>query len=394
MKFLRLTILDRYVLGEVLAPLVMGAVVITIALVTAQSLKLVELVVNHGVGLGEVLGLLGYIMPGLLELTLPMALLMGVLLGFGRLSGDQELTAARACGISLFRLAIPVLGIALVAWPLTSLMAFKVRPWANRRLREEIYNLMRTRTASALKEKVFNKAFPGLVLYVDEIVPPDVELKGVMISDMRDAQRPSTIIARDGVLVPDEQQGTITLRLRDGSIFGVESSDHTAHMTSFEVYDLAISSTEEIMAPAKDPKEMTYQELQATVAKGRASGHPDSRAEIEMASKFCIPVATVLFALLGVTLGIKPARGGQSERFGISLALFFLYWVLLRGGQTLAEKGELNAFVAMSIPDVMFAVLAGVLFYRSAMDRDNQSRGMSDFLLNWANRIRETRTAA
>ena len=103
-------IIDRYVAAEVIGPFVMGVGLLTFALVTGKLLKLTEMVVNHGVGLGQVMGLIGYIMPAFLELTFPMAVLLGVLLGFGRMSGDRELIAARACGISLYRLAIPVIG--------------------------------------------------------------------------------------------------------------------------------------------------------------------------------------------------------------------------------------------------------------------------------------------
>ena len=103
----RFKTLDFYVFREVLGPLCLGLLVLTFALVVGRLLKLIEMMVNHGVTPMEILQLLGYIVPGFLELTLPMAILLGTLLGFGRMSADHELTAARACGISLYRLAAP-----------------------------------------------------------------------------------------------------------------------------------------------------------------------------------------------------------------------------------------------------------------------------------------------
>src|SRR5271163_1221291 len=135
MRIPRLRILDRYISGEVIAPLALGVLLLTFALVTGRLLKLTEMVVNHGVSLGDVASLIGYIMPAFLELTFPMALLLGVLMGFGRMSGDREIIAARACGISLYRLSLPVLGVAMVVWALSSWLAFSVRPWANSNLR-------------------------------------------------------------------------------------------------------------------------------------------------------------------------------------------------------------------------------------------------------------------
>ena len=85
----RIPIIDRYVTREILGPLGMSLVIVTFALVVARLLKLVDLVVNQGVGMSEIFSLVGFLLPQLLELTFPMAIMLGVLLGFGRLSGDQ-----------------------------------------------------------------------------------------------------------------------------------------------------------------------------------------------------------------------------------------------------------------------------------------------------------------
>ncbi len=383
----RITILDRYVLREVLGPLIVGLGMLTFALVVAKLLKLIELVVNHGVTMTDVLALIGYIMPGFLELSLPMALLLGVLLGFGRMSGDHELTAARSCGVSLQRLAAPVLGLAVVTYLLSSWLAFEVRPWANANLREKLFRVTRTRPMAGLKEKVFNKNFAGLVVYVDRVVSRQPSLRGVLISDARNPRQLSTIIARNGLIVPDEQRQTLTLRLFDGSIFGNDSDNNASHLTSFAIYDLTIHPGEALGMIHHDPQAMRMGELRRTVASGRRGGKRDFVAETELARRYTVPLATVLFALLGVALGLKPARGGQSERFGMSLLVFFAYYTLMRAGQTFAEAGRVNALLAMSIPDLVFAVLAVWLFHRAATDRGDQGRGPGDLLWDLVERF-------
>src|ERR1700730_16846833 len=135
----KITILDRYVAREVLAPFGMGVALLTFALVTGKLLRLTDMVVNHGVSIGEVLGLLAFIMPAFLELTLPMAVLLGVLLGFGRMSGDREMIAARACGVSLYRIAAPVMMVAVIVYVLSSWFAFSVRPWATLSLERRLF---------------------------------------------------------------------------------------------------------------------------------------------------------------------------------------------------------------------------------------------------------------
>src|SRR5713101_8147590 len=373
-------IIDGYIAREILAPFFMGVLLLTFALVTARLLKLTEMVVNHGVTLGVVASLIGFIMPAFLELTFPMAVLLGVLMGFGRMSGDRELIAARACGISLYRLAVPVIGVAVAVYALSSWLAFSVRPWANRHLEEKLFELTQTTTSAGLKEKVFNRDFPGLVVYVDTVSPADGALHGVMISDARNPAQQNTIIARRGIIIPDEASKSITLRLFDGSLFGVEAGHNSSHVTSFRIYDLNVHPEEGLELGRRSPDKMSYAQLRQTIVAARTASQPDYDAETELASKYTVPFTTLLFALIGVPLGLKLARGGQSERFGLAIALFFLYYSLMRAGEALAERGRLGAFFAMSIPDLIFAVLALWLFLRSATDRGDQGRGAGDFL--------------
>jgi lipopolysaccharide export system permease protein len=387
-------IIDRYVAREVLAPFAVDVGLLTFALVTGKLLKLMDMVVNHGVSLGEVLGIIGYIMPAFLELTFPMALLLGVLMGFGRMSTDQEMTAARACGVSLYRLAVPVMFVALGVYALSSYFAFSLRPWANSNLRDKLYELSQTRTSAGMKEKIFNSNFPGLVVYVDEMSDTDSSMKGVMISDARDSHNQNTIIAERGVILPDAKHDRLTLRLFEGSIFGIEPQNNATHVTSFKIYDLSVDTEESLGVSDVDPGEMTYAALRADIRDARAKGKPDYPAETELASKYTVPFATMLFALLGISLGLKPARGGHSERFGVSVALFFLYYSLMRVGETLAQRGKLNAWIAMSIPDLVFMALAFWFFYRSANDKGDAGRGPGDVIWDLVERYERSRQAA
>jgi lipopolysaccharide export system permease protein len=384
-------IIDGYVAREILAPFGLGVLLLTFALVTARLLKLTEMVVNHGVTLGVVGSLIGFIMPAFLELTFPMAVLLGVLMGFGRMSGDRELIAARACGISLYRLAMPVLGVAFAVYALSTWLAFSVRPWANRHLEERLFDVTQTTTSAGLKEKVFNRDFPGLVVYVDTISSADGTMHGVMISDARNPAQQNTIIARRGLMIPDEASKSITIRLFDGSLFGVEADRNASHVTSFRTYDLNVHPEEGLELGRRSPDEMSYTQLRQTIVAARSAGQPDYEAETELASKYTVPFTTLLFALIGVPLGLKPARGGQSERFGMAIALFFLYYSLMRAGEALAERARLNAFFAMSIPDLIFAVLAVRLFLRSATDRGDQGRGGGDLLWDLIERFERRR---
>src|SRR4051794_38820605 len=127
--------LRRYFLREVTVPFLFGIGIFTFILLIARMLKLVELVVNRGVSILEIGKLFAYILPTFLEVTVPMALLLAVLLGVGRLSADSEIVALRTSGISLYQMMRPVAWFAVCVYVLNLFLAVYARPWANTQLK-------------------------------------------------------------------------------------------------------------------------------------------------------------------------------------------------------------------------------------------------------------------
>src|SRR5262252_8667877 len=134
-------ILHRYIFREVLTPFSLGLGVFTFVLLIARLLKLIELVVNRGLPVGQILRLLAYLMPAFLELTVPMAMLLAILIAFGRLSADSEMTAMRSSGLSLYQLVPPVAVFVALTTLATAALSIWVRPWGNRSLRDALFDI-------------------------------------------------------------------------------------------------------------------------------------------------------------------------------------------------------------------------------------------------------------
>jgi lipopolysaccharide export system permease protein len=375
-------ILDLYIVREVAIPVALSLGVITLALIVARLLKLVDLVVNQGVALTAVLALLGYLLPSLVALSLPMAMLLGTLLGIGRLSSDSEIVAARACGVSLARLAVPVLALAAFIYPLDVMMTTRLAPDANVRLREQIVDLVRTRATAGLPEKVFNRNFDGMVIYFDHAEESGGRLVDVLISDNRNPSAKSIIYAHSGVLIPHQHELDVTLRLGEGWIFGGDND--ARHVGRFDTYDIDITPSTGLAVNEQTPIELTMSALRAQIAKARGVGKPDIFAEIELAHRWTIPIAIFPFALLGMTLGLTPVRGGRSERYAFALMLFFSYYVLMRVGEAMALAHVLDAHVAASIPDILFTVVAVAPFINSRIERGEGAERIGDRVRRWA----------
>lgn len=364
--------LDRYIFRELLVPFLLGLGVFTFVLLIARILKLVELVVNRGVPAWQILKLFSYILPAFLEVTVPMALLLAILVGFGRLSSESEITAMKACGLSLYQLARPVVVFTLIVYALSLAMALWVRPWGNALLRSGLYDMAKSRASVGLRERVFNNDFPNLVIYVDQVLPPGNSFRGVMISDMRDRERPTTAFARIGMLVNNETTSTLTLRLIDGQFESTEAGADSFNQTDFEVYDFNLdwaATLADLKPQGKDPKEMTLPELRMTIAAKERMGEPSFVEQVETHRKFSIPFACVVFAAVGVPLGLQSTRSARSRGFSVSLALILAYYILLTLGEKTGGRGSIPPALALWLPNLVFAAVGAYLFSAAARER-------------------------
>jgi lipopolysaccharide export system permease protein len=363
-------LLNRYIFVEILVPFFFGLSVFTFVLLIARILKLVELVVNRGVPLLDILKTFALILPAFLEVTVPMALLLAILLGFGRLASDSEVVALKTSGVSLYQMTVPVVAFTALATIATFAIASWVRPWSNGALREQLFQVVKSRVSAGFKEKIFNMDFPGLVLYIEEIEPGGNTLKGLLIADSRNPQNSNTVIAKIGLLVPNEDAKTVTLRLLDGTIYGAGGSEKSFQKTDFTVYDVSLALTNfgDARPRDKDPKEMTLSELYERIALRRVAKASVREEQIELHRKFSIPFACIAFMLVGIPLSIPPSRSVRSRGFSVSLGLIFLYYVPMTVGQTLADKGHLPVALGLWLPNVVFFLLGTILFSRAARE--------------------------
>jgi lipopolysaccharide export system permease protein len=362
-------LLDRYLLRELFSPFWLGLAIFTSMLLVARILKLMEMVVSRGVPLAQILKLFSYILPAFLEVTVPMALLLAVLVAFGRLSTDSETVALQASGISIYRLMVPVAAFALATAILTFFLSLYVRPWGNSLLRTGLYEIVKARASAGIKAKVFNDEFGGLVVYVDQVEPLVNRLYGVLIADTRDAAAHNTIYARMGILVTNEDAHTLSLRLIDGGIYTTTASSKSYQDTRFTTYDLNLDlnlAVAGLQSQTTDPTEMSWQELHASIADKKSRNEPALAEEVEIQRKFAIPFGCLVFAALGLPLGIRPSRAVHSRGFSVSLVLIFCYYLLLTLGHSLGERGALQPMIASWLPNILLSVVAATLLFRTS----------------------------
>lgn len=365
-------ILHRYIFREILVPFALGLGVFTFVLLLARLLKLIELVVSRGIPFTSVARVFLYLLPAFLEVTVPMAMLLAILVAFGRLSADSEITALRSSGVSLYQLAPPVAMFVAVVTIATAGLAWYARPLGNRALRTTMWDIARSRASAGLKAQVFNDDFPGLIIYAEQIDTTNDQLEHVLIADERDPQQQNTIFARAGYMITDVEHETVTLRLLDGTIHTTDSSASASYQTEFRSYDVNLdlrTALADTQAKRDDPKEQTIDQLWGTIASKRLVGKRVTAELVEYHRKFSIPFACVVFGLIAMPLGIQPSRAVRSRGFAVSLVVIFTYYILLSTGQGFAEQARVAPAIGLWLPNVVLGTIGVVLFHRAGRER-------------------------
>lgn len=361
-----------------LGPFAAGLALFTFILLIARIMKLVELVVNRGVPLGQVLLLFSYILPAFLEVTVPMALLLAILMAIGRMSADSELIALRASGLSLYQITVPIAAFAIVIFAASMALSLHARAWGNSRLKTGIFELARTRATAGLTENVFNDDFAGLVIYVEEIEPPGTELRRILISDRRVPDQENTVIASSGTLVADEDAQTLHLRLQDGVTFTNDAANEEFHKTDFVEYDVSLDLTEalgELETRERAPMEIPLDELQTIIGDRQGAGEDAVPERIELMRRYAVPFAALIFPLLAVPLGLQPVRAVRSRGLAVSLVIILVYYLLLTGGDALAANRILPVPVAIWMPNAILTTAGVFLFARAAREARSPLEG-------------------
>ncbi len=365
-------IIHRYVFVEILAPFLLGLAVFTFVLLLTRLLKLVELVVNRGLPLARVLELFAYLLPQFLEVTLPMAMLLAILVALGRLSADSEIVALRSSGVSLYQLLPPIVIFVALVGVLTLVLSAEGRPWGNRALRHALWDIARTHAAAGFRPQVFNSEFSGLVIYAEQIDARQNLLTNVLIADERDPRQRHTVFAREGRMVADAARQVMTLRLTTGRIVSVEFPGEATYQTDFESYDVTLDlrqTVDGVREEQHSPAEMRLAVLRATLATKAAARLPHRLELVEWHRRLAIPAACLVFGLIAVPLGIESSRAVKSRGFAVSLGVIFCYYILLSIGQALAEQGALPASIGLWAPNVVLGVVGLLLLRRAAREQ-------------------------
>jgi lipopolysaccharide export system permease protein len=366
-------LINRYILKEIFVPFCMIVLVLTFVLLMGKILQLMDLMINKGIGFVDIARLMIFLMPSFLMFTLPVSLLIAILIGLGRLSGDNEITIMKMSGISLYQLALPVGFSALIVFFMTAATAFYLVPFGNLSSRNLLFTMAKQKASIGIREKVFIDDFRGILLYAEKIPISGDFLEGILVSDNRISKEPSTIIARKAYLISDPDTLAITLRLQDGSTHTVDAGLKNYRKMDFYYYDIRLDLDESLSPDkniiVKSSTEMTVTELSAKLESSAVKDESFREMAIELNKKLTIPLSCLVFALVGLPFAIRAHRSVRSRGFSIGLVVVLIYYLLRLSGEALAETGSVSPILGAWAPNVIFAVAGIVMFYFAAGEK-------------------------
>ena len=350
-----MSLLDRYLAKEILLPFGAGLVFLTQILLATQLLAQAPILFGSGVSAWDVAKVLGLLTPHILGFILPVAFLLGAVVGVGRLAEDREVIALGAAGLSPVRLVRVPLLLGLAVSAVALLLALEIEPASIRSARLLLNEIIKKNVTSDVKAGTFYDEIPGYTLYAQRVRGGRWE--NVLISDRSNPDAPVLALARRGRFEPAPSGEAMRLILEEGELHREQGAAEDYVLAAFQRATVLVGVEQTVgdrNALSGSSREYTSRELLRL-----ASEAPNRERAWRWLGYFHRKVsqslAMIPFALLAVPLAAV-RRGGRAFGVGATLAAVLAHYLLLRGGEVLAQKGVLAPALALQLPTIVLSL--------------------------------------
>lgn len=376
------TIINRYIGKELISPFLLGLSVFTFILLMDKMVQLTRLVLRNGMPFTLVGSMVVYVLPTIMVLAVPMAVLIACVIAFSRMSADGELTAIRAGGISIFQVSMPAVLIALVLSVIMFFFNNTILPESNFRLRQLQNDIMSRNATLTIEPNVYVKQ-DDFVLICRDKDDKTGELYDVVMyltDTNNEKKREIEITADSGNIKGGGDSNIAVLILKNGQIHNVEKlpdKENTYTLINFSQLNKVLTFNEEsnFTSGSKRADEMSGRQLMEEIQRNvnmKGDNLADERLKqsfiikwrYKMRNRFALPFGCLAFSLVGIPLGFHSRRSGKSIGFGLSLFPIFLYFIGIKLGEAVGMTGVIHPGLAAWLPNLSIAALGiGLLVY-------------------------------
>lgn len=363
---MRLRILDRYIFQEVIFAFLFAICAFTAVFIGSGTLfRIARYITDYGASFSSVVKIFVYGLPNIIMWTFPMSMLLATLLTFGRLSSSSEITAMKSCGISFSRIAAPAIVLGMIVTICAILFNEHVVPWANTAYNNVVYYEIQGNTELKSQDHIIVKELTGermeRLVYARQYRAQDEILEGVTMQVFDEEGKVTHV--ENATYAEWKNEEWI---MHDGMIYDLSDEQRT-HTMKFDRQILPVkASPRQIVREQKKPEELTMSELKAQIEIMKAQYANTSKLETELYQRITVPMASLIFALVGVPLGLQPTRTPSSMGFALSVVIIFLYYAIMTLANAIARSGAIPPMYAVWLPNVIGLIAGFVLIYRAS----------------------------
>ncbi|MFH1541970.1 MAG: LptF/LptG family permease [bacterium] len=349
--------LDRYVSAELLGPFLIGVLGFVMVMAVDLLFTMADLIINKGVPLWAVAKLLFYKMPAIMVMTFPVSMLFATAMALGRLSKDNEIVALRTSGITMFRIALPILILGALVSGAAYLTNEKVVPHANHVADNIIRQIIYKQPLPTVKDNVFFRDAHNRYYYARRVDMTKKEMQNVMIYEVTDENFPRVILAEKATF-----SGRIW-ELTHGRIHKYDRDGYLNYEADFD--DMTLNVSEDVLSfsEQKNHSEMNSDELKQAITLMEKGGGDTNIYKTELFMKFSIPLTCFVFALVGIPFSLPSPRSGRTWGMVVTIVFMFTFYVFASVFRSLGRGGVLPPVVAAFTPQVSFSIIGAVLLY-------------------------------
>ncbi len=357
-------ILRNYILRECILPFAISIGVLTSVFLLGYLPQLADKVINKGVSLAAISQVFLYYIPLLLGYTLPIACLTTIILTFGRLSADNEILAIRASGIYLSRIISPLIMVGLIFSIILFVLNDRVIPNAYTQQRTILKDTGFSNPGALLEAGTFINAFDGYIIFIYRL--EGNRMYNVRIYQPQPEGKPTrTVIAQEGEFATSPNNDTVKLKLVNGTSDEIDfKNPNNFYKLNFETSFITLDMSKTKKKFEKKPKAMTLKELRQKIEEYQTLFIDTAPLMTEYYRKITWSFTPLLFILLGFPLAVITHRREKSAN--LLYALFFAapYFLISLGCQALASQGITPPALTMWVPNIIAAIVVGILNYR------------------------------
>ncbi len=360
-------ILPRYVLKELAVPLAVWVGFLFLLLIVMQFLRGTDVLLGSGVRATDLALLCMYLTPHFLVMALPVALLLAILLGLGRLSEDREVIALQAVGVGPCQLLRVPLALSVAVSGLMLLLTWSLEPWGLASLQGVVNTVIKRNVMGDVRPGVFKEDLTGFTVYAEGVDPKTHVWRNVLIHDDQDPAAPVLVLARKAWADADVPGVDMKLLLEEGQAHRATSSREEYNVVRFDRGELAVWLGDTLWRGnhfSSPNEEMTPGELSRAAEALGAQGQDPTALRMAYHTRLGRTFTPMAFACLAAPLALSGSRGRRARGLAVTLLAYVGYYVLARAFETLGVQGRLPLAVAAQLPNALFGLVGLILLAR------------------------------